>query len=147
MPLVDPDGNYITNPKKLANMFSDQYKSVFSMPCQFPLHLGKELPHYLHDIEFSESDIIHAIEELSPNSAPGPDKYPALLLLKCKKALAKPLYLIWRKSLDTGEIDPLLKWSNISPIHKGGKRDIAKKYSPVAWTSHLIKVKRFCGMH
>ena len=139
-PLMDIDGDYITNPRKLANMFSAQYKSVFSMPCQFPLHLGKELPQHIQDIIFNESDIIHAIEELSPNSAPGPDKFPAILLLKCKKVLATPLHLIWRKSLDTGEIDPLLKWSYISPIHKGGKRDTAKNYRPVALTSHLIKV-------
>ena len=139
-PLVDIEGDYISNPRKLADMFSNQYKSVFSMPCQFPLNLTRDLPHYLKDIIFNEINIIHAIEELSHNSAPGPDKYPAILLIKCKNVLAKPLHMIWRHSLDTGEIDPLLKWSYISPIHKGGKRDIAQNYRPVALTSHLIKV-------
>ena len=139
-PLVDPEGNYISNPKKLADMFSAQYKSAFSTPCQFPMNYGMNHTYSLHDMMFNETDIIHAIDELSPKSAPGPDRYPALLLIRCKEVLAKPLYLIWRHSLDTGQIDPLLKWSYISPIHKGGKRDIAKNYRPVALTSHLIKV-------
>ena len=139
-PLVDPNGDYITNPKKLANMFSKQYKSAFSTPCQFPMNYGKDQPYSLSDMIFNESDIIHAIDELSPNAAPGPDRFPAILLKKCKEVLAKPLYIIWRYSLDSGQIPPLLKWSVITPIHKGGKKDIAKNYRPVALTSHLIKV-------
>lgn len=139
-PLVDLDGDYITNPRKLANMFSEQYKSAFSKPCQFPLNYGKVTAYKLYDMIFNESDIIHAIDELSPNAAPGPDRFPAIMLKKCKRALAVPLYIIWRYSLDTGQIPPLLKWSIITPIHKGGKKDIAKNYRPVALTSHLIKV-------
>ena len=139
-PLVDPKGNYITNPRKLADMFSEQYKSAFSTPCQFPMNYGKSHAYTLNDIIFNEMDSIHAIDELSPHSAPGPDRYPAILLKKCKSVLAKPLYLIWRHSIDYGQISPLLKWSFISPIHKGGKRDLAKNYRPIALTSHLIKI-------
>ena len=91
-PLVDPKGNYITNPRKLADMFSEQYKSAFSTPCQFPMNYGKSHAYTLNDIIFNEMDIIHAIDELSPHSAPGPDRYPAILLKKmqvcsCKTSL------------------------------------------------------------
>ena len=139
-PLLNPDGNYITNPKKIADMLSEQYQTAFSTPAHYPLNRGIIPSHVLEDMIFYEEDIIDAINELSPNSAPGPDRYPALLLKQCKQALAKPLYLIWRKSLDTGQIAEILKWSNITPIHKGGKRDQAINYRPVALTSHIIKV-------
>ena len=63
----------------------------------------------LHDITFTVGDVIKAIDEISPTAAAGPDRYPALLLKNCKHALAKPLYLIWRDSLDSGHIPPTLE--------------------------------------
>ena len=82
---------------------------------------------------FNEFDIIRAFDVLSPTAAPGPDRFPLMIL-------AVPLYIIWRYSFDNGQISPLLKWSIITSIHTGGKRDIAKNYRPVALTSHLVKL-------
>ena len=42
--------------------------------------------------------------------------------------------------MDNATIPALLKTANIVPIHKGGSRGTPKNYSPVALTSHLIKV-------
>ena len=94
----------------------------------------------LTDISFKPLDIIEAIDELSSNSAAGPDQFPAILLKQCRKSLSKPLYMIWKKSLSTGEIPNSLKTANIVPIHKGGSRGEAKNYRPVALTSHIIKI-------
>ena len=47
---------------------------------------------------------------------------------------------MWRKSLDTGEIPPLLKIADVVPIFKNGNRGVPSNYRPVALTSHLIKV-------
>ena len=94
----------------------------------------------LHDITFTVVDVIKAIDEISPTAAAGPDRYPALLLKNCKHALAKPLYLIWRESLDSGHIPQLLKMGNIIPIHKGKSKGVPANYRPVALTSHLVKL-------
>merc|ERR1712030_58428 len=59
---------------------------------------------------------------------------------QCKRELSRPLYLIWKKSLSTGEIPNILKTANIVPIHKGGSKGEAKNYRPVALTSHIIKI-------
>ena len=48
------------------------------------------------DIAFTECDIVSAIEELSDNSASGPDGTPAILLKKCKNEL--------NLSLSSGEL-------------------------------------------
>ena len=50
------------------------------------------------------------------------------------------LQLLYKVSLKTGEIPTDLKRANIIPIHKGGSRNLPKNYSPVALTSHLIKI-------
>ena len=92
------------------------------------------------DLDFDEHQIAGVIDEISANSAAGPDGFPAIVLKKCKEELRKPIYLIWRRSLDDGDIPDILKTSNITPIHKGGSRQLAKNYRPIALTSHLIKI-------
>ena len=94
----------------------------------------------LADISFTEDDIIHACNELKAGSAAGVDGIPANLLKVCRKELAKPLYLLWRSSLDQGCIPPDLLLVLICPVHKGGSRGIPKNYRPVALTSHIVKV-------
>ena len=43
-------------------------------------------------------------------------------------------------SLKTGEIPTDLKRAIITPIYKGGSRNLPKNYRPVALRSHLIKI-------
>ncbi len=94
----------------------------------------------ISDIEFGPEHLESAIDELTNNASPGPDKFPAILLKKCKTSLSVPLFLIWRKSLDTSVINNIQKSANIIPIHKGGSKAIPKNYRPIALTSHLIKI-------
>ena len=146
-PLFDSAKKMVSYPSKMAEILKRQYDTVFSVPLEpmmqstdiFDLTDNIEQP-VLPDISFEPVDIEEAIDELSANSAAGPDQFPAILLKQCKKVLSKPLYLIWKKSLSTGEIPNILKTANIVPIHKGGSRGEAKNYRPVALTSHIIKI-------
>ena len=94
----------------------------------------------LCDLKFGPEDIEKACSQLKGSAAAGPDGVPAILLKNCRSQLSKPLYQIWRSSLDSGTIPIELLLVLISPIHKGGSRSAAKNYRPVALTSHLIKV-------
>ena len=49
-------------------------------------------------------------------------------------------YILWRSSLDKGQIPADLLLDLISPVHKGGSRGVPKNYRPVALTSHVVKV-------
>ena len=139
-PLTDSQGNVESSPGGMAELLSNQYQTAFSTPATTSLNLENPIADTLSDLNFSENDITKAIEEVSYNAAPGPDRFPATLLKNCKHQLAKPLYLLWRRSLDFGEVPEKLKTSAITPIHKGGSRKYAKNYRPVALTSHIIKV-------
>ena len=70
-------------------------------------------------ITMNEEDFVAAIDELKPTSAAGPDGFPAILLKVCKYALAKSLFIFWKKCYDEGTIPLALKKSLITPIHKG----------------------------
>ena len=139
-PLCDDSGNITSDPAAMACLLSDQYKRAFSLPTNRKMGSANTLGPLLSDIQFSEENIREAINEVRVNSAPGPDRFPALLLRTCKDELAYPLYLIWRSSLDTGDIPQIAKTSVITPVFKNGDKQKPKNYRPVALTSHLIKV-------
>ena len=81
-----------------------------------------------------------ACSELKSSSAAGADGVPSSLLKTCRGELKKPLYILWRSTLDLGYIPPDLLLVLVCPVHKGGSRSSPKNYRPVALTSHITKV-------
>ena len=73
----------------------------------------------LSDFKFSPEDIEKACSELKGTAAAGPDGVPAILLKTCRKELSKPLYILWRSSLDSGNIPSELLLVMISPMTRG----------------------------
>ena len=142
-PLLNKNNEYISSSSKMANLLSTQYSSVFSKPSDaspyYTIEENENDP-TITDIEFTEQDIIDAIDELKNTSASGPDGLAAIFLKKCKDSLARPLFYLWRRCLDQGITPAKLKEGHIIPIHKGGHQGIPANYRPVALTSHLIKI-------
>ena len=143
----------ITSGQEISNKLSEQYISSFSTPDTnhhiddpetfFDVTEESQLPHktLLTNINFTREMIIKEISNIKSNSAPGPDHFPVILLQQCAEELSEPLYLIWRHSLDTCDIAPLLKEAIICPIQKANsQRCHPKSYRPVSLTSHLIKL-------
>ena len=150
-PFLDESGKPNPSPDFSAEALRQQYNSVFAIPrpawnvTNFSEHFkagnsDDDSADTLLDINFGPEDIEKACAELKGTAAAGPDGVPALLLKTCRKQLSKPIYYLWRSSLDSGCIPPELLLVLICPIHKGGSRSVAKNYRPVALTSHLIKV-------
>lgn len=139
-PLADADGKLTGDNKEMAELLSQQYSKVFSIPKRNIPEFKKKCIDTLSDINFSGEDIGNAIDELRHNAAAGKDGFPAALLKNCKRNLVPPLVLFWRNCLDTGHIPVDLKQSIITPIHKGDTRSAPANYRPVALTSHLIKI-------
>ena len=167
-PLEGKDGKLNEDPVKIANILQEQYKSAFSDPDTNPIPnkvksdptksptengegfrsdrscmnqlIDKTKELNISDIDFSEEDIIKAINLIPNNSAGGPDKFPACILKECKQQIANPLFRIWRKSLDTGYIPHVYLQQTIIPIHKKDSKAKAENYRPVSLTSHLIKI-------
>ena len=81
-----------------------------------------------------------AIKSIKGSSAPGPDGIPAYLYKEHVDELVKPLMMILRYSLDSGELPEGEALAVITPIHKGGERFLAANYRPVALTNHMTKI-------
>ena len=140
-PLLNKNNEFTDSSYEMANILSGQYASVFSVPSDE--HRSREIDNsipILDDIDFTEKDIIDAIDELRNNSASGPEGLAAILLKKCKESLSQPLYSLWRDCLDRGITPSKLKEAHIIPVHKGGSQSVPSNYRPIALTSHLIKI-------
>ena len=143
---MDNSNTLESGPQKMAEILSEQYKSVFSEPMNaHPItHPNPEFMSTgrgsIYDIEFTKEGLIDAIDDIPLNAAAGPDRFPAILLKKCKNALVTPLYMVWRKSLDESTVPSFEKHANITPIHKGGSRATTKNHRPIALISHLMKI-------
>ena len=142
-PLQDEEGKVHTDAKEKANILQNQFKRVFSNPLNASTENIKmtDIPNQtIEDIDFTVEDVEEAIKSIPTFAAPGPDKFPAVILKECKKQLAYPLLKIWRKSLDDGKIPSKLKYQSIIPIFKKGGKGIPANYRPVSLTSHVIKM-------
>ena len=140
---LEKDGILYDDATAMANILQQQYQSVFSNPqtnTDINIDDNNQSNTLIEDTEFTEDDIAQAINILPGNSAGGPDKFPACILKECKNTIVKPLYMIWRKSLDTGEIPHIYLQQCIIPIFKKENRAKAENYRPVSLTSHIIKL-------
>ena len=146
----DMGGEKITGLLEICIKLAEQYSSSFSQPDpKYKIENPREFfsmndenaGSVLGDIDFTQKSIIDAIKDVKNNAAPGTDRFPAILLKECAEELSEPLYVLWRHSLNNGDIAPLLKTAVICPILKtGSPRNHPKSYRPVSLTSHIIKV-------
>ena len=136
------------------------YEKVFSEPkedakIENPNEFFKDSPNEfkIENIPLNEIEVKMAIDELSPNAAPGPDGIPAILMKKCKDSISEPLCMIFSMSLKTGKVPEIFKTAHITPILKPGQpKSKPESYRPVSLTSHLIKtferiVKKYLQNH
>ena len=124
----------------MANILSDQYKSVFSKPKHNVLELTfKETtcPN-LNNINPTISDFLDARICKEPKSTT-PENITAHIHADYAEELVEPMK-IWRPSLETGKIPEGTRLALINPIYKGGDESTLAKYRPVALTNHLIKI-------
>ena len=142
-PLLRPDGTVTDDPLEKANILQSQYVGVFSDPEKCSAEEAtKDIPsspHILDDMDFTPACIERALAELDPYAGAPPDDIPAVILSKCRKQLAYPLWLLWNRSFSDGVVPACLKRQQITPVFKKGSKMEAKNYRPVALTSHMIK--------
>ena len=91
-------------------------------------------------LHFVEDEICKRLQRLNPHKACGVDEVNPMVLKSCANAFAKPLTIIFRKSLDEGRVPFKWKLANITPILKKGSRVLAANYRPVSLTSIVCKV-------
>ena len=77
---------------------------------------------------------------MKPDKSPGSDNAHPLVIQKCAQTLAKPIALLFRQSLDQGELPKAWLEANVTPIFKKGSRASPANYRPISLTSIICKL-------
>ena len=116
--------------KETTEVWCDFFKSVCVQedtdPPAFASRVSDE--DVVYGIEFNVEDVYKKLHALQPDTSPGPDKINPKILKECARHLAKPLYLIFQKSLNEGYVPLNWKTAEVTPILKKGNRTKAENY-------------------
>ena len=94
----------------------------------------------LEDVKITEDLIKKAIDRLKEHSAAGPDGIPARVIKELKEEIARPLQILFRRSMDTGTIPDKWRLAEVTPIFKKGSKAVPGNYRPVSLTVIIGKM-------
>ena len=139
-PLRSENGTIIVDPAEQAESFNAHYSSVFTRSEKEPPTIEHVTNEKIEDVVISVELIKSLIDGLKESSSPGPDGISNRVLKELRDELATPLQMLFRKSLDEGEVPQSWKDSVISPIYKKGSKGEPINYRPVNLTSNVCKL-------
>jgi hypothetical protein len=140
-PLKDKESRTITDDKEMAELLNKFFSSVFTREDvqNVPSAAEMEAPS-LETMDITYRMVQEKIRSLKPASAPGSDGIGPQLLQELQKELAPALVLIFRKSIQNGEVPEDWKCANVTPIFKKGSKSDPGNYRPVSLTSVCCKI-------
>ena len=139
--IKDSDGEVYSDNRKIAEELNNFFKSVFTkeddanIP-EFDLRTNEELT----NVQFSEEIVSKLLEKVKESKSQGTDSIHPKFIKETAKYLAKPVNIIFRKSMEQGKLPDVWKQANVTPIHKKGPRHDVSNYRPISLTSILCKI-------
>ena len=94
----------------------------------------------IHEIHITENEIIDVIQILDPNKATGPDKISHKMLKISPEKIAKPLLIIFNKSLQQSKYPSNWKSAHVIAIFKMGDTSLPSNYRPISLISCVGKL-------
>ena len=136
------DGSTARSDKEKAELLNQFFQSVFTIEGtgDLPDFDPYEYDTGLNDFEIEEETVKKTLQGLKMNKAAGPDGIPPSVLCEAADQLARPITLLFRKSLNDSCVPEEWKMAHVSPIFKKGSKASVNNYRPVSLTCILCKV-------
>jgi hypothetical protein len=135
------DKNIGSGPESVSNLFSSYFSTVYVTPSssQTPdisfSHFN--LP---SNCSFTTNDVELGLSILKTSKSAGPDGLPGTFLYNIRSALCFPIWLIFRRSLNTGTFPSMLKINSVTPVLKTGDKTDVNNYRPITIQNHIAKI-------
>lgn len=130
------NGTMAQNEQEIANLFADFFETNFTT------HGNDEygeteanraaIDGSFHITELSERRVLDALLRIDTSKSNGSDDMTPSLLRHCAHTLARPLTLIFNKSIRSMVFPTRWKTSHVTAIHKSGSRTDIKNYRGIA---------------
>ena len=141
--LKDEHGHLSSDDQTKASVLNRYFSSIFTeedistVPQPVPATCH---PSIIEDLVIPEDMVKAKLTHLKSTSSPGPDGIHPRVLKEAAEQLAKPLAILFNKSLDVGCLPDVWKLGVVVPIHKKGDRQQTCNCRPVSLTSISCKV-------
>ena len=113
---------------------------TFNQQQQIPSECSHKSHESLSSITFEINDIETIIKNLDPNKSHGHGMLSIRMLKLCGESIYKPLNLIFKSCLETGQFPSDCKKANVAPVFKKGDKQLLKNYCPISLLSILGKI-------
>ncbi|KAF0702936.1 putative RNA-directed DNA polymerase, partial [Aphis craccivora] len=137
------DDSSSTNPVDAANLFSKFSSSIYTSSLfSDALSSNIKLPQFIRPYHqnYILDDVSKSLCSLRNIKSVGPIGLQGRFLFMLRDIIAWPLFLIFRKSIDSGVFPAALKFGSITPLFKSGDPKIITNYRPITILSHLSKI-------
>ena len=139
---ISYDNEVSSSDSQSAEMFASFFKSVFVSSDAAVVQRNYNYTNTVHlnHLNLSLAEIYNGLLHTRETGGRGPDDVPNVFLKRCRCALAKPLFIIFNKSLALGSFPSFWKVSRVTPIFKSGEKDNALNYRPISIISAIPKL-------
>jgi hypothetical protein len=140
-PLKDSENKTVSEDRGMAELLNKFFSSVFTREDirNVPSAETMDAPD-LETVIVTHKLVREKIRNLRPSSAAGPDSIGPLLLQELQEELVPALVLIFRCSIQHGEVPDDWKKANVTPIFKKGAKSDPGNNRPVSLTSVCCKM-------
>ena len=138
------DNSYTINDKEKAEALDKLFSSVFTRENLANIPNIKEGEHskgvFISNIYITEKAVMTKLKELNPSKSPGEDGIHPRILKELHKVLAKPLTILFNRSIQENQIPEEWKSAQVTAIFKKGEKSDPNNYRPVSLTPILCKI-------
>lgn len=126
----------------IVNFFANSFEKMFDRD-EVDYDVQAMVANCLHEsfeVRVALRDIEYAIRQIKSNGSKGPDDIHPMVVRRCSDVLVWPIWLLFGKTFESGNIPTAAKESRIVPIHKKGDRSKIENYRMVAIGSVILRI-------
>ncbi len=133
---------YTSSEQEKVDILNKFFTSVFTKEnlTNLPIVSNTNCSAILDKVEITENYILQMIKSLNASKSPGPDNIHPRVLKESAEEIFYPLYMIFKKSLETGVLPCSWKKANVSPVFKKGNKHEKENYRPISLTSVVCRL-------